>query len=114
MKQKTAKPFDRLTINQRELGNVSDFIQVNCTLEQKARLESVYNLIEGFESPLGMELLGTVHYVIKYESGNELFADIELENKIYSWSERKKKLIKKEYIEIALERLREYDSQLYN
>lgn len=114
MKQKTAKPFDKIIINQRELDKINRFIEVHCTPEQKTRLKSVYSLIEGFESQLGMELLATVDYVIKYELGNELFADLELENKIYSWSERKKKLIKNEYIDIALQRLKEFDSQLYN
>lgn len=114
MKQKTAKPFDKIIINKNELEKVVSFIKSNCTLEQKSRLENVYSLIEGFESPLGMELLATVDYILKHESGNELFADIELENKIYSWSARKKKLIKKEYIDIALERLKEFNSRLYN
>ena len=108
--QKTAKPFDKININQRELEKVNKFIETHCTSEQKARLESVYSLIEGFESPLGMELLATVDYVINYECGTTLFADLELENKIYSWSKRKKKLIKKEYIDIALERLKEFES----
>ena len=114
MKQKTAKPFDKLIINQQELNRVFNFIKTNCTLDQQNRLENVYSLIEGFESPLGMELLATIDYVLKYESGNELFGELELENKIYSWSERKKKLIKKEYIAIALDRLKEFNSQLYS
>ena len=114
MKQKTAKPLDKIIINQNELEKVNKFIETNCSSEQKARLENVYRLIEGFESPLGMELLATVDYVLKFESGSELFADLELENKIYSWSNRKKKLIKKEYIDIALSRLKEFNSQLYN
>lgn len=114
MKQKTAKPLDKIMINQIELKNVNKFIEINCTPDQKSRLESVYSLIEGFESPLGMELLATIDYVINYESGEELFTNLELENKIYSWSPRKKKLIKKEYIDIALERLKEFDTQLYS
>lgn len=114
MKQKTAKPFDKIIINKNELPKVYNFIENKCTDEQKIRLDNVYKLIEGFESPLGMELLATVDYVINFESGNELFADLELENKIYSWSPRKKKLIKKEYIDIALDRLKIFDEQLYN
>ncbi len=114
MKQQTAKPFDKIIINQSELNNVLEFIEQNCDSTQKNRLENVYELIEGFESPLGMELLATIDYVIKYESGQELFADLELENKIYSWSPRKKKLIKKEYIDIALERLKIFEEKLYS
>lgn len=114
MKQKTAKPFDKIIINQNELEKVNKFIEEHCSSGQKARLENVYRLIEGFESPLGMELLATVDYVLKFESDGESFTDLELENKIYSWSNRKKKLIKKEYIDIALSRLKEFNNQLYN
>lgn len=113
MKQKTAKPFDKIIINQKELPKVYSFIESNCTADQKNRLDNVYKLIEGFESPLGMELLATVDYVQKYEMGNELFAEVELENKIYSWSERKKKLLRKDFITIALGRLKEFNEQLY-
>jgi len=113
MKQKTAKPLDKITIKKEELENVYGFIETNCTPEQKARLESVYNLIEGFESPLGLELLATVDYVIQHESGDELFTEFELENKVYSWSERKRKIIKKEYIDIAFERLKSFEGKLY-
>lgn len=114
MKQKTAKPLDKILINQAELQNVNKYIEQRCTSEQKNRLESVYNLIEGFESPLGMELLATVDYVLKFEAGDDLFADMELENRIHKWSPRKKKLITKEYINIALMRLREFSNYLYN
>ena len=31
------------------------------------RLDSVHNLIDGFETPFGLELLATVHWVVKHE-----------------------------------------------
>ncbi|HRN27489.1 MAG: macro domain-containing protein [Ignavibacteriaceae bacterium] len=114
MKQKTAKPFDKIIINKNELPKVYDFIVQNCTQEQKDRLDKVYKLIEGFESPLSMELLATVDYVLKYELKQGLFAELELENKIHSWNERKRKLLSKEYIDIALEKLRSFEQTLYS
>ncbi|MBE0570518.1 MAG: macro domain-containing protein [Ignavibacteriaceae bacterium] len=114
MKQKTAKPFDKIIVNKNELYKVYKFIESNCSEEQKQRLDNVYKLIEGFESPLGMELLATVDFVLINEITQNLFSEIDLEKKIHSWSARKQKLIRKEYIDIALERLKEFDKQLYS
>jgi uncharacterized protein YwgA len=112
MKQKTAKPLDRISINDSEITNIHGYINENCTLEQKERLETVYKLIEGFESPLGMELLATVDFVINYEI-DKVSQVNALQEKIYSWSERKKNLLKLEYITIAYNRLNEFKDFLY-
>lgn len=114
MKERTAKPLDPVIINQKQLPKVYKYIKTNCTPAQVQRLNRVFKLIEGFESPLGMELLATVDFVLKFELGQDLFAELELENKIHSWSERKSKLLTKEYIDIALERLRTFEQPLYS
>ena len=113
MKEITAKPFDTITINKKEMEEINKFIDDNCNIEQKQRLESVYNLIEGFESPLGMELLATVDFVINVELNNN-YDPSQLKDKIYSWNERKKKLLKNEFIDIAYKRLSIYSQFLYN
>jgi O-acetyl-ADP-ribose deacetylase (regulator of RNase III) len=113
MKEKTAQPFDKIVIHKKEIENVEKFIDENCTEEQKQRLESVYNLIEGFESPLGMELLASVDFIINTELNND-FKSTELDNKIYGWNERKKKLLKKEFIDIAQDRLSSFSKFLYS
>ncbi len=51
------------------------------------RFDQVANLIEGFETPLGMELLATVHWVAACEGARTLPEAIE---KTYSWNERKR------------------------
>jgi O-acetyl-ADP-ribose deacetylase (regulator of RNase III) len=114
MKERTAKPLDPIIIDQKQLPKIYNYIETNCTPAQIQRLNRVYRLIEGFESPLGMELLATVDYVLKFELKQDLFAELELENKIHSWSERKSKLLTKEYIDIALERLRSFEQPLYS
>ena len=113
MKQKTAKPFDKLEINQKEIEKIYGFIEENCTPVQKERLEMVYKLIEGFESPLGMELLATVDYVIENELKDN-YTEPELIKKIYEWSERKKVLLKTNFITTAHQRLIEFPDNLYN
>jgi O-acetyl-ADP-ribose deacetylase (regulator of RNase III) len=74
--------------------------------ETIARLDWVTQLIEGFESPYGMELLASVHWVATHpeEQATDLDSVIQA---IYGWNERKRQIIKPEHIRIAWERLRE-------
>lgn len=56
--------------------------------ETVSRFDRVANLVEGFETPFGLELLATVHWVVKHE--NATSADNAI-SKIYAWNERKKR-----------------------
>lgn len=75
-------------------------------LESKAevsqRLARVRQLIEGFETPYGMELLATVHWVMR-EGSDELDDTIRA---VQRWSKRKAQM-KPGQIEAAWSRLRE-------
>ncbi|MED2035510.1 macro domain-containing protein [Bacillus thuringiensis] len=72
--------------------------------ESLTRLEEVKNLIEGFETPYGMELLATVHWSIKY--GNNSIMDFdEIINYIQSWNERKKHVFKNNHIKKTMQHL---------
>ena len=55
--------------------------------ETQARFERVAELIHGFETPFGMELLATVHWVCSREGAK---SDDEAVEKTYAWSERKR------------------------
>ncbi len=63
----------------------------------------VSELVDGFETPFGLELLSTVHWVVKYEEAKNLN---EVVNKIYSWNDRKKQFSNKQ-VQIALQTLKE-------
>lgn len=67
------------------------------------RFNRVSDLIEGFETPFGMELLSTVHWVAEKENGNTPDNAVK---KTYSWSDRKK-MFKPEHIQIALKILKD-------
>lgn len=67
----------------------------------KSRFEEVGELVEGFESPYGLELLATVHWLRKHEEVHEASEAIEA---TYSWNQRKKRFTPRQ-IEIAYERL---------
>lgn len=57
--------------------------------ETRDRFERVTKLVEGFESPFGMELLSTVHWVLKDDDGPTGMP--ELIGRVYAWGDRKKR-----------------------
>ena len=61
----------------------------------------VAQLVEGFESPVGLELLATVHWVAKYEAPNSLG---ELVARTHAWNERKRQFTPRQ-IEVAAKAL---------
>lgn len=116
-KFKDAKPQDNIYLVEENFNEIHAFIEKELTQNQKDRLELVYKFIEGFESPLGLELLATVDYILQHSRKN--ISDEELPKHIFnwdsdnpSWGERKKGLMKKEYLEVALERVKEYQEFL--
>lgn len=55
--------------------------------ETLERFEKVTDLVDGFESKYGLELLSSVHWIAKYE----IYTDTEdLVNKIHNWNSNKK------------------------
>lgn len=55
--------------------------------ETRARFEKVSDLVEGFESPFGLELLSTVYWIMKNEQVSSLDDVIRC---CYDWNDRKK------------------------
>lgn len=55
--------------------------------DTQARFNKVAELVEGFESAFGLELLSTVHWIIKNEAVDSIE---EVVNHIYAWSDRKR------------------------
>jgi O-acetyl-ADP-ribose deacetylase (regulator of RNase III) len=71
--------------------------------EAKTRLDKVACLVEGFETPYGMELLASVHWLINHD---KIADDSEaIISHLQSWNERKKNLFKTSHINAALKRL---------
>lgn len=67
--------------------------------ETRARFDRVADLVESFETPFGMELLSTVHWVAKHEQARSVEDVIA---KTYSWNERKHRFTPRQ-IELALD-----------
>ena len=71
-----------------------------------ARLQRVADLIEGFETPYGMELLSSVHWVALHEPSPPQTAD-EAVKAVHRWNDRKRAMFKPDHIRIAWSRLQE-------
>lgn len=67
----------------------------------KERFARVADLVQGFETPFGMELLATVHWVARHEGAKTLEAAVA---KTHEWNERKLRF-SKDQIRLAWEAL---------
>ncbi len=65
------------------------------------RFNRVSKLVEGFESPFGLELLATVHWLAAHEDVTTLD---DMIHRTYAWNERKRRFSSRQ-IEITLNRL---------
>jgi O-acetyl-ADP-ribose deacetylase (regulator of RNase III) len=57
------------------------------TKETRSHMDRVANLVEGFETPFGLELLSTVHWIVTNESAKSIE---DVVSRTYAWNERKK------------------------
>lgn len=74
--------------------------------ESQARLSEVAALIEGYETPFGMELLSSVHWVATHDDAAAASAD-EAVRAVHAWTDRKATTMKPEQIRGAWAHLKE-------
>lgn len=65
--------------------------------ETKRNLQRVIDLVDGFETPFGLELLATVHWVVSKMNAGSIEDVIA---KVYGWNDRKKNFSKRQ-IEVS-------------
>jgi hypothetical protein len=71
--------------------------------ETFARFDRVASLVEGFETPFGLELLSTVHWVVARQGAT---TEEDVSAMVYAWNKRKKRFSQRQ-IGIALDALRQ-------
>jgi len=85
-------------------GSVSDAERFLANYnETQERLNKVTSLVQGFETPFGLELLATVHWVIQHGAANSMD---DVVRQTYEWNEHKRQFSSKQ-IGIAVSRLAE-------
>lgn len=67
-----------------------------------AQVNRIAQLISGFETPYGLELLSTVHWVAEHEDAHDAESAIK---QVHAWSPRKKAAFQPRHIRIAWDRL---------
>ncbi|GAB6161934.1 macro domain-containing protein [Desulfothermus naphthae] len=94
-------PYNTIELTPMALEMAEKILVKNVDLQKK--LSKVVNLVEGFESPFGLELLATTHWVIVHENVNPT---VESVSKAFSqWNYRKKKFTDRQ-IKLAIDTLR--------
>lgn len=87
------------------LIEADEFVHSNDLADLQSRVERVGQLIDGFQSPYGMELLATVHWVLTREAiPNTLLDTVQA---VHRWNSRKADVLQPKHIEAARTRLTE-------
>lgn len=82
MKHREARRDEELVLLPEAIPAVKAWAEAKLTSTQWERLQRLINLIEGFESPLGMELLATVDYLF---AKKEVATAAELPAAVLNW-----------------------------
>ena len=107
-----AGPMDTIWFDEQQRGRVTQFLEEGDGKSYRAAIDFTTQLIDGFESPLGMELLATVDWLIARERCSPTIEGIR--SGLQAWpggqsaAERKLKLFDDRLLDLALQRLIEH------
>ncbi|MBK8915706.1 MAG: macro domain-containing protein [Phycisphaerales bacterium] len=91
-------PEKEITLSEGATTEAAAFLKDEA--DARTRLDRVGRLIEGFETPYGMELLSSVHYVAVRDNVRATSAE-DAVVRVHAWNDRKKATMKPEHIRIA-------------
>lgn len=94
-------PEKQLSLVPGALAETQAFLQQYQSTQQ--HFDRVADLVDGFESPFGLELLATVHWVVKHEGVQSLDRVID---QVHGWNDHKKQFTPRQ-IGIALNTLQQ-------
>lgn len=99
----TNSPETPITLFPDAAKEAEEFVHDNSDVQKRFR--RVEELIEGFETPYGMELLSSVHWVTVYREPQGYINSVSVIKSVQNWNDRKRKLMQGRHIEIAFDRL---------
>jgi O-acetyl-ADP-ribose deacetylase (regulator of RNase III) len=100
----TQKPDVEIELLPHAVEKADEFLQQH--RDKNVRLNKVDELIEGFETPYGMELLSSVHWVAIRDKEPARTPD-DAVRKIHNWNERKRTMFRDNHVRVAWSRLEE-------
>ena len=86
------------------VAEADEFLAEGIHADLAQRVERVTRLIDGFQSPYGMELLATVHWVATHEQSGEFE---QVLGAVHAWNTRKAKIMQPAHVRAAMARLTE-------
>lgn len=108
--QKDTGPFEPLELVASKKPIVNDYLKTNVSETEKKRLEKVTSLIDGFESPYGLELLATVDFLMVENKTDD---SQKIKDALGLWSIRKSEMFSAEHIQLAINKLSQFKRELY-
>jgi O-acetyl-ADP-ribose deacetylase (regulator of RNase III) len=84
----------------------NEFLATQEETSSRERLHKVAELIEGFETPYGMELLASVHWVARHNKPPARNVESAVES-VHKWNERKRQMFPPKHIAVSWRRLDE-------
>jgi O-acetyl-ADP-ribose deacetylase (regulator of RNase III) len=100
---KDKKPFEELGLIPDAEKDVNEFLDKVENSEYKSVVEKTKNLLKGFYSQFGLELLSTIDFIITEKNAN---TQEDITKELENWSDRKKTLFTNpKFIQIAINKL---------
>lgn len=101
------KPDTEITLKPQAVKEANEFLAAHAETSSASldRLKRVEQLVEGFESPYGMELLATVHWVARNEGAKDLDS---VAAAVHRWNPRKRRIMAREHLDLAHRRLTQH------
>lgn len=97
--------LEPVRLKQGALDDANQFLAASADHDGiETRIARVVDLIDGFETPYGLELLATVHWVAT-EEGARTFD--EALAKVHAWNDRKRRVMDAKHLLVAYERLKD-------
>lgn len=92
-----------ITTSQAAFATAEEFLNDGNNIKSLEAIQKLSHLIEGFESPFGMELLASVHYLHEYEKNSSASG---IMNGISTWNNHKKDSFGEIEVNAAISRLK--------
>lgn len=108
-----SKPLDLVFLNLQNMAAITQFVENECSEEEKNRLKRLFSLMAGYESPFGLELLATVDWILN-SNNNIYLSEPEIKDRIKIWSKRKDDNFNLDHVRLAQKRLIDFKYDLSN
>lgn len=98
------KPDREIDLLPGAIDRANEFLAQQDESKSCERLQKVAELIEGFETPYGMELLSSVHWVARHNKPPAATVELAV-SAVHNWNDRKRRMFPPKHIAVSWNRL---------